>query len=442
MTKLTVDFSEIKGKIKPMHSVNNGPVGGTWGVGNIELFREAGIPYARNHDAAFASAYGGEHAVDVSNIFPDFDADETKEENYDFVLTDVTVKKCMEAGTKVFYRLGQKIEHAIKKYGVNPPEDFKKWAVICEHIIRHYTDVWANGFDAGIEYWEIWNEHDNGEPDKNPCWTGTVEQFHDFYEIVAKHLKEKFPHLKIGGPAMVGSTPNYKKAEEFVSEMAKRNVPLDFFSYHFYTTSAHGMSWTANYTRELLDSYGYTDTEIILDEWNYCTGWDRENMTHSYKTIRSLRGAAYVSACQIDAQKSPIDMFMYYDARPGTGFNGMFELGTYEPMKPYYSFLAFNELYKLGGETKSESDDNDVYVLSAKGDKKAVLISYYGAVEAEDKVIELHLTGFDKPNNKVSYRMLDNGYDLELTKDEYINGEAVTLYIKMEANTVMLLTIE
>ena len=120
----------------------------------------------------------------------------------------------------------------------------------------------------------------------------------------------------------------------------------------------------------------------------------------------------------------------------------MFELGTLKPMKPYYSFLAFNELYKLGSETKSESDDNDVYVLSAKGDKKAVLISYYGGVEAEDKVIELHLSGFDKPNSKITYKILNNEFNLETTKEEYINGSAVTLYNKMEANSVMLLTIE
>ena len=439
MTKLAVNFSENVRKMKPMHSVNNGPVGGTWGVGNIELFKEAGIPYARNHDASFSSAYGGEHAVDVSNIFPNFDADETEEENYDFVLTDVTVKKCIEAGTKVFYRLGQKIEHAIKKYGVHPPKDFKKWAVICEHIIRHYTEGWADGFDAGIEYWEIWNEYDNGEPDKNPCWTGTADEFHDFYEIAAKHLKEKFPHLKIGGPAMVGSTPTYKKSEIFIGEMAKRGVPMDFFSYHYYTTGPHGMSHTANYTREVLDKNGYKNTEIILNEWNYITGFKREPLIHSYETIRSIRGAAYVSACQIDAQKSPMDMFMYYDARPGTGFNGMFELGTYKPLKAYYSFCAFNELYKLGTETASESDDKEVYVLSAKGDKKAVLISYFGKEDAPEKEIELSLSGI-KGTENVKFRLLDEESNLDEVKKEPLNGCDITF--GMQANTVLLLEIE
>jgi len=438
MTKLTVDFSEIKGKIKPMHSVNNGPVGVPGRIGNGKYFTEAGIPFARNHDAAFSSAYGSEHTVDISAIFPDFEADETKVENYDFAVTDEAVKKCIDTGTKVFYRLGQKIENTVKKYGAHPPKDFHKWARICEHVILHYTQGWGDGFDAGIEYWEIWNEYDIGKG----CWTGTDEEFFDFFETAAKYLKEKFPDKKIGGPAMVGSSPTYKKAEEFVSEMAKRGVPLDFFSYHFYTTGPRGMSWTANYTRRMLDKYGYTNTEIILDEWNYIVSYKEDELMHSWETIKSTRGAAFVTGCQIDGQKSSLDMLMYYDARPGTPFNGLFELGTYKPYKSYYSFLAFNELYKLGGETKSESDDNDVYVLSAKGDKKAVLISYYGGVDAEDKVLELHLSGFEKPNNKVSYKMLDNEYDLELTKDEYINGDAVTLYIKMEANTVLLLTIE
>ncbi len=49
----------------------------------------------------------------------------------------------LDAGTKTFFRLGQTIEHQIKKHGTIPPRDFKKWAVICEHIIRHYTEGWV-----------------------------------------------------------------------------------------------------------------------------------------------------------------------------------------------------------------------------------------------------------------------------------------------------------
>ena len=99
------------------------------------------------------------------------------------------------AGTKVFYRLGSKIEHWPKKYGTLPPKDFKKWAVICEHIIKHYNEGWANGFHKNIEYWEIWNEP-NLDPDDSThkrCWGGTKLQFFEFYDVAATHLKQCFP---------------------------------------------------------------------------------------------------------------------------------------------------------------------------------------------------------------------------------------------------------
>ena len=70
------------------------------------------------------------------------------------------------------------------------------------------------------------------------------------------------------------------------------------------------------------------------------------------------------------------------------------------------------------------------------------MISYYSKEDAEDKIVELTLSGFDKTNNKISYKLLDNEHNMEFTRSENINGESVTLHIKMEQNTVMLLEIE
>ena len=55
-------FETYFGQIKPMHAVNNGPVKGPRMFplsGNFDAFREAGIPYVRNHDASFCASYGG-----------------------------------------------------------------------------------------------------------------------------------------------------------------------------------------------------------------------------------------------------------------------------------------------------------------------------------------------------------------------------------------------
>ena len=64
----------------------------------------------------------------------------------------------------------------------------------------HYNEGWADGFEFGREYWEIWNE-----PDNRKMWTGTHEQFFELYKVTANHLKQRFgDSIKIGGCAFSG----------------------------------------------------------------------------------------------------------------------------------------------------------------------------------------------------------------------------------------------
>ena len=123
---VSVDLSKEEGPVKLMHAVNNGPSvkkpGGDQKNGNFEDYKAARIPFARTHDSINCVS-GGAHTCDISAIFPDFDADENDPRNYDFVFTDHYLDNIRRAGTEVFFRLGQTIEHGPKKYGVLPPKD-------------------------------------------------------------------------------------------------------------------------------------------------------------------------------------------------------------------------------------------------------------------------------------------------------------------------------
>ena len=134
-----------------------------------------------------------------------------------------------------------------------------------------------------------------------------------------------------------------------------RRVPLDFFSFHGYARNPEAYAESAHHARELLDRYGYTGTEIILNEWNYIKGWTGENWKYSLRMEKSLKGASFTSASMICAQNSPMTHFMYYDARP-CGMCGMFNTDTLEPLKGYYPFLMFNALYQLKQELPAASD--------------------------------------------------------------------------------------
>ena len=381
MDTIRFDLMREGNAFKLLNCTNGGP----WGRKavhdqfrtNFDAYAEARIPYSRNHDSAACGVYGGPYSHDVSCIFPDFDADENDPKNYDFACTDDSILMTLEAGTETFFRLGQTIEHQVLKHHVHPPKDFDKWARICEHIIRHYNEGWAGGYHLNIRYWEIWNEPDLRDEASihNETWTGTREQFFDFYETAAKHLKKCFPNLKIGGPALARSV-DY--ASEFLTEMEKRRVPIDFFSWHIYAGYPEKLTIKAGKYRALLDAHGYTETESILNEYNFVNDWQL-GYVRCLKTIHSLKGASFFLACMCAAQPSSIDMLMYYDTRPSV-FCGIFDFVTYEKLKGYYPMKWYGEFYEDGmREIPADTLPEHVYALCGRGKdgRTRTVLTYY-----------------------------------------------------------------
>lgn len=416
METLIFDTKTKYGCFKPLNAVNGGP----WHKrhandqfrSNMADYTLARIPYQRNHDSAMCGIYGGPYSHDITCIFPDFDADPYNPESYDFACTDEAILVALDAGTKTFFRLGQTIEHQIKKHGTIPPKDFTKWAVICEHIIRHYTEGWADGFHHDMPYWEIWNEPDlDANESKNKrCWGGTKEEFFDMYEIAAKHLKKCFPNLKIGGPALAG---NKQWAVDFLCAMRDRNVPLDFFSWHIYSTTPEKITERAEQVKELLIEYGFDKTESILNEWNYVRGWI-DDFVYSVKSIHGIKNAAFIMATISEIQKSTVDMLMYYDLRPSC-FNSAFDFYTYEKLKGYYPLMWYGKFYDLESEIRQTNNIDSIYSLCGcdKDGKITAIITYYNE---DDSLPEKNITVDFGKKGEFEIYLLDSEKDGELVK--------------------------
>ena len=383
--QIKLNLNEKIGKIKAMNAVGQGPIGGGIGYSSFSQFhyiKNASIPYVRLHDCG--GIYGGGRFVDVPNIFRDFDADENDPKNYDFAFTDVYLKAIVESGAKPYYRLGVTIEnHAeVKSYRIDPPKDYEKWARICEHIIAHYNEGWADGFHYGIEYWEIWNEPDDGER-ISQMWNGTAEDYYRLYDVASKHLKKKFPYIKIGGYAAIGfyavtDTPEELAAEPrhtyflnffhgFMKYIKEHSSPIDFFSWHSYR-SPEDVLTHAKWVREQLIAYGYGDIESHLNEWNP-TPANRGTGKH----------AADVAAIMLGSQNVGVDQLHFYDARYGGSiYAGFFNPATFPttPWQAYYTFAAFGFLYRLGTQVALNCDTDGVYaVCASNGKKNALMIS-------------------------------------------------------------------
>ena len=395
---VTVDLATEVGRIKPMNAVGDGPVMGrpdgddAEDTGNGELFRALEIPFCRTHDSNSCMIYGSPYIVDVTAVFPDFDADENDPKSYRFKCTDVFLGNMLKVGSKPFYRLGQTFNFTMDKSSVQPPKDFAKWARICEHIVKHYNEGWAEGFKWGIEYWEIWNEPDCFPgPKASSTWGGTGEQFDRFYEIAAKHLKATCPGIRVGGPALAW---NEDWARRFLDHQKAADAPLDFFSWHIYTSKPENVTNKAVRIRGYLDERGFAKTESILNEWNY-----NRSFTSGFANTTRLRkggkGAAFAAAVMSDCQRTPVDMLMYYDARP-VSWNGVFD--GKDPLKTYWAFWNWRELVRRGIEVKSFVDDgSDMHVVAAKGPEGtfAVMVTRFNEDDNVDydRDVDIRLAG-------------------------------------------------
>jgi xylan 1,4-beta-xylosidase len=108
---------------------------------------------------------------------------------------------------------------------VTPPKDMTKWANLVKAFVEHERERYG---DAEVRTWyfEVWNEPNL----RNGFWTGTEQQYFDFYSATAHAIKGVNPDYKVGGPATAGAA----WVPEFIHFCATNHAPLDFISTHTY----------------------------------------------------------------------------------------------------------------------------------------------------------------------------------------------------------------
>ena len=409
--EIYLDKAKKAPAIKAVNGVQNGPVTYDFLIDETENFKAAGFPYSRLHDTEML--YGAGDFVNIHCVFPDMSADPNDPSAYNFKCTDEYIKAIYDAGTKVFYRLGESIENnpRFKRYTV-PPSDFEKWADVCCHIVAHYNEGWADGFHYGVEYWEIWNE-----PENPPMWTGTAAQYYELYRITANRLKKRFPYIKVGGSGSCGfysalekyNDPFYRSflsyARDFLSYITaeETKAPLDFFSWHVYTDEPDEIAVFAVYCRNLLDEFGFTAAESVLDEWNY----NAPDSTGG-KFRKGIKAAVFVGETLIRLQKLPVDLAMYYDAQVMLiSYCGLFNEYTKAPEKPFYAMLAFNKIKQFGEPIESPDADGVFTLASASDNGYTLMITNFND---EPRQITVHTDA-----KTANVYTLDAVSDLDLT---------------------------
>lgn len=427
---MTINFDNKINQIKKVNGINNGPKSHSiinngeveWSLDMTEAYKELEIPYVRTHDSEYPD--GSDYFIDIHCVFPNMSRDPDDESAYSFAGTDEYVSNIRESGAEVFYRLGESIAPTEAEVTYqNPPEDYEKWASICDHIIAHYNEGWNNGFNYNIQYWEIWNE-----PDTPRQWTGDMDEYYELYRITARYLKDNHPDIKVGGGAFASAEKDVLIAFLEGINNDGRSTPLDFISWHLYTDEPYRFTYRANLARTLLDEYGYDNAETFCDEWNYVDAG--ESLETTWNRIQSSDIAAFNAACLITLQNCNVDGAMYYDGSFTGGIASW--CGLYDAdgkiLPGYYAFWAFNQIKEMSNQVEITSLRNPyeygIYACAVSGETEMILIS-----NISDNIVRFKLKSNSKKTN-VSTFVVNGDYPLGVESSEQTNFDETMIEMR------------
>jgi hypothetical protein len=120
---------------------------------------------------------------------------------------------------------------------------------------------------------------------------------------------------------------------------------------------------------------------------------------------------------------------MYYDTRPSV-FCGAFDLYTYEPLKGYYPFKMFGELYRMGNYVRPEYEESSVYCVAAIGEDKAgvMMTNFNDDDTAPAETVRLVTKGVE--GRTASLYVLDGENDMTL-QDTFVLGAETELTVPL-----------
>jgi len=139
------------------------------------------------------------------------------------------------------------------------PADYQGWDELIFNLVRHYQER-GRGWQ-----WEIANEPDIGEDGGCP-YRFKPESYVRYYQHTAAAILRADPSAQVGGPALANvRSPILPALLDFC---ASNSAPLNFVSWHIYSSDPKAVRGTIDYVQGLLRKYPALKPETVLDEWN------------------------------------------------------------------------------------------------------------------------------------------------------------------------------
>lgn len=172
-------------------------------------------------------------------------------------------------------------------------------------------DSMVRGIASEISTWgfprwyETWNE-----PDLNDFWNGSEAELIGLHRRAAGAIRSADPQARVGGfavnfwnggidlqmPVVYGWIPDslvrrYAATAHLIDSCALSGAPLDFVSWHTFSSYPYHVDQAADFFRRQLDNAGLYDAELLMTEYSVSSS-AREKAPHAGIVIRQAERLA------------------------------------------------------------------------------------------------------------------------------------------------------
>ncbi|MBO0607749.1 xylan 1,4-beta-xylosidase [Myceligenerans salitolerans] len=325
--------------------------------------REIGFRHIRGHGLL----------SDDAGVHRPYDVAGHRGTRYAFTYVDQVVDAYLSLGVKPFLELGFMPEELASgpdtvfwwRGNITPPRDHAAWTRLVQAVLRHLIDRYGLG---EVRTWpiEVWNE-----PNLEVFWKDADrDAYFRLYEATAHAIKDVDASLPVGGPVLSPGADDWW--EPFAEFVVSRDVPIDFTSFHAYTSGPaehvpFGVYQTLRPPQSLLEQFArpkellagtpLADLPAHVSEFN--SSYRPDNPVHD-----TAYNAAYLAPV-LAGGGDLVDSFSYWtfsDVFEETGippalFHGGFGMLTHRQVKkPTYHLYAF--MARMGPEVLARGTDH------------------------------------------------------------------------------------
>lgn len=276
---------------------------------------------------------------------------------YDFSVLDRSIDLILSTGAKPLPAICFKPRTLFPAVDqdIVEPADYRQWEELVYRLVRHYRER-----GAGIRYWEAGNEPDIGEDGGCP-YRFKPESYVRYYRHTAAAIRRADPEARVGGPALANVKSPILPA--LLESSASGAAPLDFISWHIYSSEPQRIRGTIDFAKSLLRKHPSLHPETFLNEWNMSLSDPVQDPRFQpcfiVETVWQMKEAGLDWSCYYHIRDYHVDQrqFAHFMSPRGAAFmarwwnrmpqfDGLFDYQN--SVRP--SYFAFKLLSRLAGE--------------------------------------------------------------------------------------------